>query len=195
MKAILFIFSGLPAVGKSTLAKRIAQKYQAAYFRIDTIEQGLRDLCKINVQGEGYRLAYRIVADNLILGNNVVTDSCNPITLTRKEWEEIATQNGCKYINIEIVCSNLTEHKKRVETRVSEIENLKLPKWKDIENREYHLWGKERIIIDTANKTIENCIEELTDKIEQYLKQLNPAHSRTVVCNVKKPVCKFNEQN
>jgi len=178
MKAILFIFSGLPAVGKSTLAKCIVKRYKAVYCRIDTIEQGLRDLCKINVQGEGYRLIYRIVADNLNLGNNVVADSCNPLNLTRKEWEAVALKNDCKYVNIEIICSNKVEHKKRVETRISEIENLKLPKWKDVKNREYHLWKKKRIIIDTADKSIEDCIEELNDKIEQYLKQLNPAHNQ-----------------
>jgi predicted kinase len=170
MKAYLFIFSGLPAVGKSTLAKHISKTYNAVYFRIDTIEQGLRDLCNINVQGEGYRLTYLMVADNLNLGNNVVADSCNPINLTRREWEDTALKNNCEYINIEVICSNKVEHKKRVETRSSEVKNLKLPQWKNVETREYHLWNKERIIIDTANKSIEASIEELNNKIEQYLR-------------------------
>ena len=56
-KAILFIFSGLPAVGKSTLARFLVKEFGAVYLRIDTIEQGLKDLCRINVEGEGYRLA------------------------------------------------------------------------------------------------------------------------------------------
>ena len=85
MKHVLFIFSGLPASGKSTLAKLLAKKYNAVYLRIDTIEQGLRDLCYFDVQGEGYRLSYRIAADNLKLKHNVVTDSCNPVNFTRKE--------------------------------------------------------------------------------------------------------------
>lgn len=143
MKAVLFIFSGLPAVGKTTLAKSVTLQHKAAYLRIDTIEQGLRDLCNINVQGEGYRLAYQIASDNLNIGNNVVADSCNPIDLTRREWEEIALQNGCKFINIEIVCSYKKEHKKRVKTKESETKNLKLPVWNDIENREFHPWKKE----------------------------------------------------
>ncbi len=175
MKAILFIFSGFPAVGKSTMAKHITTKHKAVYLRIDTIEQGLRDLCNISVQAEGYRLAYRIAADNLNLGNNVVADSCNPINLTRKEWAEIAIQNDCEFVNIEIVCSDKAEHKKRVETRDSEIDNLKLPTWHDVEKREFHSWEKERIIIDTANKSIEDSAKELNYKIEQYLKQLKPS--------------------
>lgn len=85
MKPILFILSGLPASGKSSLAKLVAKEYNALYLRIDTIEQALRDLCDFNVQGEGYRLSYRIAADNLQLGNHIVADSCNPINLTRRE--------------------------------------------------------------------------------------------------------------
>ena len=52
METTLFIFSGLPASGKSTLAKHITKIYRAVYLRIDTIEQGLLDLCHIEVQGE-----------------------------------------------------------------------------------------------------------------------------------------------
>ena len=162
---ILFILSGLPASGKSTLSKLIAQEYNAFYLRIDTIEQGLRDLCNFDVQGEGYRLSYKIAADNLQLGHNVVADSCNPITLTRKEWENVATQNNSRFVNIEVICSDKEEHRKRVETRKNDIQGLKLPTWEDIKNREYHLWESKKITIDTANKSVEDSFEELKRKI------------------------------
>lgn len=165
MENVLYIFSGLPGAGKTTLAKNISKKLEAVYIRIDTIEQGIRDLCDFNVQGEGYRLAYRIIADNLIIGNNVVVDSCNPIKLTRDEYEGIAIENNCKYKNIEIICSNKLEHKNRVKTRKSDIRNLVLPKWEDVEKREYDKWDKNHIIVDTANKSIEDCTKELMEKI------------------------------
>lgn len=66
-KAILSIFSGLSAVGKSTLAMSVVKHFRAVYLCIDTIEQGLKDLCCINVEGEGYRLAYRMAVNNLQL--------------------------------------------------------------------------------------------------------------------------------
>ena len=59
-KGILFIFSGLPAVGKSTLAKYVVKEFGAVYLRIDTIEQGLKDLCRINVGG-GKAIGWHIV--------------------------------------------------------------------------------------------------------------------------------------
>ena len=49
----LFIFSGLPATGKTTLARYLAAEMMAVYLRIDTIEQSMRDLCKTQVEGEG----------------------------------------------------------------------------------------------------------------------------------------------
>ena len=56
----LYIFSGLPGTGKSTLAPRLASRLDAMYLRIDTVEQALRDVCGIRVEGEGYRLGYRL---------------------------------------------------------------------------------------------------------------------------------------
>lgn len=169
---ILFIFSGLPGSGKSTLSQRIAKKYDASYLQIDTIEQGLRDLCNFDIEAEGYRLAYRIAADNLKLGHNVVADSCNPINITRREWENVATENDSISLNIEITCSDKNEHRKRAETRISEIDNLKLPTWEDIKNREYHPWNIEIITINTADKSINDSFKELDNKIYNYLANL-----------------------
>lgn len=165
MSPTLFIFSGLPATGKTTLAQQLAKKTNAVYLRIDTVEQGLRDVCNIVVRGEGYRLTYRIAADNLRLGHNVVADSCNPIQLTRDEWQETAEKNGAKFINIEILCSDKDEHRNRIEERTNEIENLKLPTWNEVKNREYHRWESDRIVIDTAGKSVQESINELVAKI------------------------------
>ena len=87
----LIIFSGLPGSGKSTVASRLASKLGAVYLRIDTVEQGLRDVCGIaQIEGQGYRLTYRIAQENLRLGNIVIADSVNPLRLTRKEWNNVA---------------------------------------------------------------------------------------------------------
>lgn len=168
MKSILFILSGLPGTGKSTLSQFLAEKYKALYLRIDTIEQGLRDLCNCDVAGEGYGLAYQIADDNLKLGINVVADSCNPIPLTRNKWEEVAINNNCIFVNIEIICSDKNEHKKRIESRVAKVKHLKLPTWEEVEHREYHSWKNKRILIDTANKPIEVTLIELEEKLSQF---------------------------
>ena len=162
----LYIFAGLPGSGKSTLAQLLAAHVAAVYLRIDTIEQALRDLCATQVQGEGYRLAYRVAADNLRLRLSVVADSCNPIELTRREWEHLAEGTGARYVNIEIVCSDLAEHRKRVEMRESAVPGLRLPTWAEVAEREYHEWTVDRVVLDTAGRSERECFNELLSKID-----------------------------
>lgn len=165
MNSTLYIFSGLPGAGKTTLAQLLARRIGAAYLRIDTIEQALRDLCSVDVQGEGYRLAYRVAADVLKTNVSVVADSCNPIELTRREWERVALDVGARYVNIEIVCSDAREHRERVEGRTSTIPGLRLPTWQEVEDREYHHWTVDRIVLDTSRKPEGECIDELLSKL------------------------------
>ena len=120
--------------------------------------------CAISVpwtyKAKGIGLAYRVAADNLRLGVSAVADSCNPIELTRREWERVALETQARYVNIEVVCSDPIEHRRRVETRSVNVPGLKLPTWDDVENREYDAWTVDRIVIDTA-KPLTECIDEL----------------------------------
>jgi predicted kinase len=157
----LYIFAGLPASGKTTLAQHLAVDLKSVHLRIDTIEQAIRDLCDFHVEGEGYRLAYRVAADNLRLGLSVVADSCNPIELTRREWEGVAQAQGAEFVNIEVICSDSVEHRRRVENRENSVPNLRLPTWHDVLAREYHSWSVPTVIIDTAGSSPEASYEKL----------------------------------
>ncbi len=165
MKATLYVFSGLPGTGKTVLSQRLAKRMKAAYLRIDTIEQGLRDLCGMVVEGEGYGLAYRVAADNLRLGVSVIADSCNPIELTRSEWETLARNTQARCVNIEVTCSDPLEHRRRVETRGATVAGLVPPTWEAVLCREYHPWTSERIVIDTTQRTEDESFEELVSKL------------------------------
>lgn len=160
-KTTLYIFSGLPGSGKTTLSQGLASRLGAAHLRIDTIEQALRDLCSLDVHGEGYRVAYRVASDILRSGVSVAADSCNAIELTRREWERVAVDAGALYVNIEVICSDSVEHRHRVEHRVPTVPRLRLPTWQDVLNREYHDWTVSRVVLDTAGKRIEDCVEAL----------------------------------
>ena len=173
----LYIFSGLPGSGKSTLSQLLAVHVGAAYIRIDTIEQGLREVCSIDVEGEGYRLAYRVAADNLRLGISVVADSCNPIELTRRAWERVGGETGAQYVNIEVVCSDSREHRKRVETRLSTVPGLTLPTWREVTEREYDDWTVDRVVVDTFGRSERECLDELLAKMSVPNKPLQPTRA------------------
>lgn len=160
---MLFIFSGLPGVGKSTVAREVAKRLKAVYVRADTIEQAMRD-CMPNyeVTREGYEIAYAVAAENLALGLRVVADSVNPFNITRDAWRNTAISQGKEFMDIEVICSDATEHRRRVEQRVSDIPGLKLPTWDETASRQYEPWTMERLVIDTAMRST----HLLADKIE-----------------------------
>src|SRR5262245_10762006 len=117
---MLIVMSGLPGVGKTTIARELARTTGAIHLRIDSIEQALRNAGHV-VEAEGYRIAYAVAEDNLRLGRSVVADCVNPWPLTRREWRSVADRAGARAVDVEIVCSDLEEHRRRVESRRADI--------------------------------------------------------------------------
>jgi predicted kinase len=108
-----------------------------------------------------------VASDILSVGVSVVADSCNPIALTRREWEQVALGAGVRYINVEITCRDVREHRSRVETRTSTVPGLRLPTWAEVESREYHAWTGERIVLDTSGRPEIECFEELLSQLRR----------------------------
>jgi predicted kinase len=106
--------SGLPGVGKTTIARELARATGGVHERIDSIEQALRDAGH-EVEAEGYRVAYAVAEDNLRLCRTVIADCVNPWPLTRSEWRAVAHRAGVRAIDVEIVCGP-DEHRRRVES-------------------------------------------------------------------------------
>lgn len=166
---MLLIFGGLPASGKSTISKRVACELHAAYVRVDTIEQTLTDLGFNRVHSEGYELAYKIASENLSLGMAVVADSVNSIEITRNAWRTIGEMAKVPVLEIEIVCSDQEKHKRRVETRVVDIEQSTRVTWNDVLTRDYEPWLQADILIDTADSSPEQSVEKTLSLIDLKL--------------------------
>lgn len=163
---MLYIFGGLPGTGKSTLSSALACRLNALYLRIDTIEQVLRNSGLVVDGDAGYRVGYGLALDNLRFGMKVVADSVNPLGITRKAWIDVALQAQSSFVEIEIICSDQIEHRRRIEQRKSDIAGLKLPRWKEVCSREYEKWDTPQIVIDTAGQTPDQSISVLFDVLQ-----------------------------
>src|ERR1035441_4535003 len=98
---MLIIFGGLPAVGKTTVARELARQLGAGHIRVASIEQAILDSGMISspLKDPGYRVAYAVATDNLRVGRTVIADSVNPLHLTRKAWDAVAEDRKSTRLN------------------------------------------------------------------------------------------------
>ncbi|GGF35453.1 adenylyl-sulfate kinase [Aliidongia dinghuensis] len=166
---MLIVFGGLPGTGKTTLARAIAVERQATYLRVDTIEQALRDsgMLAVDVGPAGYLAAYALAEENLRLGRVVVVDAVNPLAITRQAWRRVAERTDAAMIEIEVICSDRVEHRRRVETRTTDISGLVTPTWQQVLARKYEAWEPVPFVLDTAGCLPAVSLDRLRSRIAE----------------------------
>jgi predicted kinase len=162
---MLVVLSGLPGVGKTTIARELAVVMNAVHVRIDSIEQALRH-AGWTVDSEGYRVAYAVAEDNLRVGRTVIADCVNPWPVTRSEWQAVATRAGVRAVDVELVCSDVEEHRRRVESRSADIAGHRLPTWSEVVERDYRPWDSQRLVIDTARLDVGGSLRTILSAVE-----------------------------
>jgi predicted kinase/plasmid stabilization system protein ParE len=166
-KVMLIIFGGLPGVGKTTVARELARQLGAVHIRIDSIEQAILDsgMGGSPPTDVGYRVGYAVAADNLRVGRTVIADSVNPLAISRDAWLEVASRVQVRAIEIEVVCSDANEHRRRLETRITDFPGSRPLRWHEVVSREYDAWNREHVVIDTSLLRVEQNVRILRGAI------------------------------
>lgn len=161
----LVVVGGLPATGKTTVARAVAADLRAAYVRVDSIEaaiarcEGAFEKANRWEVPPGYGVGYDVATDQLRLGLDVVAESVNALAVTRDAWRDAGLRAGARVLEVELVCSDAEEHRRRAEGRVLDVPGLEGPDWDAIVAREYERWTRDRLVVDTATVDVERAAE------------------------------------
>ncbi|WEV23879.1 AAA family ATPase [Streptomyces sp. 71268] len=166
---MLVIVCGLPATGKTTLARTLARQIGAVHVRVDTIEQAIvrSGLAAHPVGPAGYAVAYALAEEHLRQGLTVIAESVSPLAVTRDAWRSVAERTATPVVEAEIVCSDPTEHRRRAEHRAVDIPDLPLPDWDAITHRPYEPWHREHLVLDTAGRDVAACVADLHQALSE----------------------------
>ena len=69
---------------------------------------------------------------------------------------------------IEIICSDPGEHQRRVESRSADISGHRLPTWSDVIERDYQPWERDRLVVDTANLNVHECVGNIRAALSNH---------------------------
>ncbi|SFV11553.1 Predicted kinase [Methylobacterium sp. 174MFSha1.1] len=152
---MLIVFGGLPGTGKTTISRGVARALAATHLRVDVIEQAIRasGVPADAVGASGYAVAQALAGANLNDGRIVVADCVNPVAASREGWRAVAARVAVRLIEVEVVCPDREEHRRRVEGRGSDIPSLVLPSWEAILGIGYEPWDRPRLVIDSATSS------------------------------------------
>lgn len=161
---MLIILGGLPGTGKTTIARELAMRLDAVHIRIDTIEQAIMcsSLAPVAMEDAGYRVGYGIAEDNLRLGRTVIADSVNPLAVTRRAWRDVARRTGTKALQVEVICTDRREHRRRVTERQAVSAGAGQPSWADVVARDYQAWDGTDLVADTARLSVAQAVENIS---------------------------------
>lgn len=116
----LVVISGLPGVGKTSVAASVAGRLGAVHLSIDAVEEAILG-CGLKAGWQVGVAAYeaaRAMADlNLRLGHDVVVDAVNDSDEARQTWRTAAAATDAGPLFVHLVVSSAREHEKRLLNR------------------------------------------------------------------------------
>lgn len=157
---MLILLSGLPGVGKSSLARAFCAGGRAVHLRVDTIEGAvMRSVLRpASAEDIGYLVAAAQAEEMIAGGHVVVADAVNAEPSGRVIWDVVPGPR----LTVEVVCTDRALHRARVEERYTRTPPGALTSdWPAVEARPWVPWDRPVLRLDTAEASPEALAGEL----------------------------------
>ena len=107
----MIVMSGLPKVGKTFVARRLAQFRNDVYIGVDEIAGVLGSVEGIDVVMASYLAAREMARSNLSLG--VIVDGANDTSWQRDLWTQLSAERDEPLVFCEVYCTDVAAHRAR----------------------------------------------------------------------------------
>ena len=164
------VLSGLPGVGKTSVAEIVAERTTSVHLSIDAVEDSIL-ACGLTRGWEVGVAAYeatRAMAElNLRLGHDVVVDAVNDSDEARQTWRTAAARTGADIQFVHLVLSDEQEHRRRLRGRDRGLAHVGEPTWSDVQQRraDYAAWSDAVIEVGTGARTAEEVADLLVARL------------------------------
>ncbi len=166
MTGRLVVLSGLPGVGKTSVAEIVAARTGSVHLSIDAVEEsilacGLPPGWQVGVAA--YEATRAMSEQNLRLGHDVVVDAVNDSEDARQTWRTAASRTGAHIEFVHLVISDVREHERRLSGRDRGLAHVGEPTWSDVQRRrdDYAAWSHDLLEFDTAALTADEIADAL----------------------------------
>ncbi|MBB4917357.1 AAA family ATPase [Streptosporangium saharense] len=152
---MLIVMSGLPGVGKSSIAQELGRLLPAPVLSVDPVEAAMWRAGIDRGQPTGlaaYVVVEALASDTLALGQTVIVDAVNGAREAREQWRDLAHRRSVALRYIEVICSDRALHRRRLEGRQRDIDGFAEPTWASVEARRtaFGSWDEDRLVLDST---------------------------------------------
>jgi predicted kinase len=154
----LVIFSGLPGVGKSTLANKLARKLRWPLLKIDDVIGQVPENPGIEFWDSKVNVLLDVLNTQLELGLDVIVDSVF-MNMDRQHAQEMARKYQVRFLPIYVFLSDEKVWQERVTKRFNELNDQDVATWERIQHQREHFaqWEEDTaLFIDSINPVDEN---------------------------------------
>lgn len=179
MTGRLVVLSGLPGVGKTSIADAVAARTGSVHLSIDEVEESIL-ACGLprgwQVGVAAYEATRAMAEQNLRLGHDIIVDAVNDSEEARQTWRTAASRTGAHLKFVCLVIADAQEHGRRLSGRDRGLVFVGEPTWADVERRraDFAAWSDEVLEFDTAARTVDEVSEAITARLARRESSLPP---------------------